>query len=354
MNLLVTGGAGFIGSAFVRNVLHGSTHTVVNVDKLTYAAVPGSLNDAEMNARHQFVELDICDEKSILEVMSRSDCDVVVHFAAETHVDRSIEDSGDFVLTNVMGTVRLLSAALSYWQGLGDRRRGAFKFVHVSTDETYGPADACQVFNELAPMKPSSPYAASKASADLFVGAWARTYGFPVIICRLSNNYGPYQFPEKLIPRSIIRGLTGESIEIYGDGRQIRDWVFVDDQALGLLSVAENGRSGSVYNFAGHAERANVDLVNAICVSLDELAPNSPNVPHAELIKFVEDRPGHDARYAIDDSIAALELGWRPGTDFSSGLSKTVQWYLDNRWWWEPIMTEQYDGSRLGLARARP
>ena len=343
--ILVTGGAGFIGGNFIRHALGAGDHAVMNLDCLTYAADPESLADLPAD-RHELVEVDICDRKAVDFAFERFRPDAVVHFAAESHVDRSIEDPSAFVRTNVMGTQVMLDAALSWRERAGQDLR----FVHVSTDEVYGslgPADPA--FSETTPYAPNSPYAASKAAADHLARAWHRTYGLPVIITNCSNNYGPCQFPEKLIPLMLINALEGEPLPVYGDGRQRRDWLFVEDHCTALMTVLERGVPGRVYNIGGGAEKTNLEVVETLCDLLDARLGGTPR---RELIEFVTDRPGHDRRYAIDSTRIRDELGWRPSVDFATGLARTVDWYLENRDWWQRIRDGRYRSERLGLARS--
>jgi len=346
--LLVTGGAGFIGSNFVRHALADPSCRVVNLDSLTYAGNRESLAGLD-EARHHFVHGDINDRRLIARLLSEHHPDAVVHFAAESHVDRSIDDPGAFIRTNVNGTQTLLDAALDYWRAGAPE---AFRFVHVSTDEVYGtlgPNDP--PFDENHRYAPNSPYAASKAAADHLARAWHRTYGLPVLITNCSNNYGPNQFPEKLIPLMLINALHGESLPVYGDGQQRRDWLFVADHCRAIERVLESGQPGRVYNIGGNAEMTNLDVVHLLCDLLDDRVPGSS--PRREQLKFVEDRPGHDRRYAINASRIRDELGWTPSVDFAGGLATTVDWYLANRDWWQRIRDGRYRSERLGMARVR-
>jgi len=351
LKILVTGGAGFIGSAMIRHLIGETGHSVVNVDKLTYASSLESLSSVEGSPRYAFEKVDICDNAALAIVFRNHKPDAVMHLAAETHVDRSIDCPKIFVNTNIVGTGQLLETARVYWSKLAPERREAFRFHHVSTDEVFGSLGAEGTFSETTPYDPSSPYAASKAAADHLVRAWHRTYGLPVVLSNCSNNYGPYQFPEKLIPLMIIKALNGEPLPVYGDGSNVRDWLHVEDHARGLLSVLERGRLGESYNIGGGGERRNIVVVEAICSALDELAPAEDGKPRRDLIQFVKDRPAHDKRYAIDASKAMTELEWRPLHDVESGLLETVRWHLDNRAWWEPLMRERYSGDRLGADR---
>lgn len=356
MKLLVTGGAGFIGSAVIRFVIRATNHDVVNLDKLTYAASPEALKDVQRSPRYRFEKVDICDGPAVLGALMAHQPDAILHLAAESHVDRSIDGPAEFVQTNIVGTYTLLEAALDYWRGLDEERRGRFRFHHVSTDEVFGSLGPAGRFTEASPYEPNSPYSASKASADHLVGAWYHTYGLPAVTSNCSNNYGPYQFPEKLIPLMIIKALKGEPLPVYGTGANVRDWLYVEDHARGLLAVLEHGRLGETYNIGGDSEITNVEMVRRICQLLDGLLPDSPHRPHERLIAFVPDRPGHDYRYAIDARKIRDELGWRPRETLATGLEKTVRWYLDNRGWWERILASRYRGERLGLGanRSRP
>ncbi len=347
MRIIVTGGAGFIGSALVRHLV-GSGHEVLTIDALTYAGNRASLRDVDGNSRHRFFHANICDRAAMDAAMAEFRPDRVMHLAAESHVDRSITGAADFVQTNVVGTFTLLEAARGYWQGLAPDARAAFRFLHVSTDEVYGSLGAEGLFEEVTPYDPSSPYSASKAASDHLAKAWHRTYGLPVVVSNCSNNYGPYHFPEKLIPLTILNALSGRELPVYGAGENVRDWLYVDDHARALDLIAEKGRSGETYNVGGRNERRNIDVVRRICDVLDTLVP--ANRPREELIRFVTDRPGHDARYAIDATKLETELGWRAQETFETGIEKTVQWYLDNEWWWRPLR-DGYDGERLGLVK---
>lgn len=345
--VLVTGGAGFIGSAVCR-LLVGRGYHVVCLDKLTYAGNRASLRDLAAAPNFRFVEADIADTGTVLRLLRDEQLHGIMHLAAETHVDRSIDSPAAFVETNVVGTVRLLDAALAYWQSLPAGERDTFRFHHVSTDEVFGdlPFDS-GVFTEATPYAPSSPYSASKAASDHFVRAWHETYGLPVVLSNCSNNYGPFHFPEKLIPLTILNALEGKPLPVYGRGENVRDWLFVEDHAVALERVLTQGRSGETYLIGGRAEATNLRVVEAICDILDQRQP-LPGTVRRSLISFVADRPGHDRRYAIDPAKAERELGWTPSENFGSGLSKTVDWYLDNRWWWEPIRASNYAGERLG------
>ena len=332
--ILVTGGAGFIGSCVVRRLVGGGKG-VVTLDALSYAGHVESLGAALDAPSHRFEHVDIRNRGALRRIFAGTQPDAVLHLAAESHVDRSIDSPMDFVTTNVAGTVTLLEAATEYWDGLENAKRERFRFLHVSTDEVYGSLGAEGVFTDTSPYRPNSPYAASKAASDHFARAWRRTYGLPVVITHCSNNYGPYQMPEKLIPVVILAALEGRPIPVYGDGRNVRDWLFVEDHARALELILDGGKPGTVYNVGANAEMANIDLIHAICSRMDELAPDGSHRPHADLIEFVADRPGHDRRYAIDSSRVRRELGWRPTVDLREGLELTVRWYLENRWWWQ-------------------
>ncbi len=352
MRILVTGGAGFIGSAVIRHLVGTVGWEVVNVDKLTYAANLSSLGDAARSPLYRFEKADICDREAMARIFAAHRPDAVMHLAAESHVDRSIDGPAAFIDTNIVGTFALLQEALAYWRGLDGAVQARFRFHHVSTDEVYGALGATGVFTEETPYSPNSPYSASKAASDHLVQAWLHTYGLPVVISNCSNNYGPYQFPEKLIPLMIIKALAGERLPVYGRGENVRDWLYVEDHARALHRVIEAGRVGECYNIGGNCERTNIAVVRTICALLDELAPNAAIGPHETLIGFVSDRPGHDLRYAIDASKIERELGWTPSETFESGIRRTVLWYLDNRAWWHAIQTGQYQGERLGLGAA--
>ena len=350
MKVLVTGGAGFIGSAVVRQYICRTEATVINLDKLTYAASLESVAEAAASARYQFVKADICDAPAVAEVFARYRPDAVLHLAAESHVDRSIDGPGAFVATNVIGTYVLLEAARKHWDGLHSEARERFRFLHVSTDEVYGSLGPEGHFIEDTPYRPNSPYSASKAGADHLVRAWYRTYGLPVLITNCSNNFGAYQYPEKLIPLMIMKALSGESLPVYGQGANVRDWLYVEDHAEALRLVLRRGRVGETYNIGRRNERTNIAVVKAVCALLDELLPKSPYRPHAQLITFVADRPGHDLRYAIDPAKIEGELGWAPPHDFDQALRTTVAWYLTNRRWAQAKMVRSGSGARLGLA----
>ena len=344
-SIIVTGGAGFIGSAVIRYIVKNTKDSVINIDKLTYAGNLESLSDVSGTDRYAFEQIDICDQQELNRVFSEYEPDLVMHLAAESHVDRSIDGPGDFIQTNIVGTYTLLEASRRYWKKFEQDKKQAFRFHHVSTDEVYGDLESTDdLFTELTPYAPSSPYSASKASSDHLVRAWHRTYGLPVVITNCSNNYGPYQFPEKLIPHMILNALSGKPLPVYGDGNQIRDWLYVDDHARALYKVATQGKIGETYNIGGHNEKKNIEVVNLICDLLEELAPEKPEGigSYHDLITFVKDRPGHDVRYAIDASKIQKELGWRPEETFETGIRKTVQWYLDHREWWESILSGEY------------
>ena len=348
--IVVTGGAGFIGSAVVRQLLAETDAFVVNLDKLTYAANLSSLPGAASNPRYVFEKVDICDGEELRRVFAEHRPDAVMHLAAESHVDRSIDGPGEFIQTNVVGTFRLLEAARGYWSSLPADERAAFRFHHISTDEVFGTLGDEGFFTETTAYSPNSPYSASKASSDHLVRAWHETYGLPVVLTNCSNNYGPYHFPEKLIPLMILKGLKGEPLPVYGKGDNVRDWLYVEDHARALRLVLDKGVIGESYNIGGYNERTNLDVVRTLCALLDELAP--AGAPHDRLISFVADRPGHDKRYAIDASKITRELGWKPQETFETGLRKTVEWYLENRSWWEAILNGSYRGERLGLDAA--
>ncbi|ECO8650125.1 dTDP-glucose 4,6-dehydratase [Salmonella enterica subsp. enterica serovar Carrau] len=352
--ILVTGGAGFIGSAVVRHIIHETADAVVVVDKLTYAGNLMSLASVAQSDRFAFEKVDICDRASLERVFQQYQPDSVMHLAAESHVDRSIDGPAAFIETNIVGTYTLLEAARAYWSALDADAKAAFRFHHISTDEVYGDLHtADDFFTETTPYAPSSPYSASKASSDHLVRAWLRTYGLPTLVTNCSNNYGPNHFPEKLIPLMILNALAGKPLPVYGNGQQIRDWLYVEDHARALYHVVTNGAVGETYNIGGHNERKNLDVVRTICALLEELAPQKPQgvANYHDLITFVDDRPGHDLRYAIDASKIARELGWTPQETFESGMRKTVQWYLANEAWWKPVQDGSYQGERLGLKR---
>lgn len=328
MKVLITGGAGFIGSAVVRQYIQNTDHQVVNVDVLTYAGCLESLSDVPDNARYKFEQVDIRNRNELTRVFKQHQPDAVMHLAAESHVDRSIDGPADFIHTNIVGTYNLLETAREYWEALPEVKRDSFRVHHISTDEVYGDLDATGYFTEDSPYNPSSPYSASKAASDHLVRAWNRTYAFPVVITNCSNNYGPYQHPEKLIPTVILCALQGRSIPVYGNGKQVRDWLYVADHAAALRLALEKGETGETYNIGGDCEKSNLEVVSKICEVLDEQLPDSPYKPHSSLISFVKDRPGHDVRYAIDASKIRKQLGWVPIESFESGLRKTINWYL--------------------------
>jgi dTDP-glucose 4,6-dehydratase len=351
MRILVTGGAGFIGSALIRHIITNTSDEVINVDKLTYAGNLNSLELISSNERYSFENVDICDLSVMHEIFVKYQPDIVMHLAAESHVDRSIDGPSAFIQTNIVGTYSLLEVSRSYWLGLPAERKSEFIFHHISTDEVYGDLHSSEeFFTENTPYAPSSPYSASKASSDHLVRAWHRTYGLPVIVTNCSNNYGPYHFPEKLIPLMVLNALAGKPLPVYGKGNQIRDWLYVEDHARALYKVVTEGSVGETYNIGGHNERQNIDVVLTICALLEELAPNKPkNVTrYADLITYVVDRPGHDLRYAIDAGKIERELGWKPIETFESGLRKTVLWYLENSDWWKGVLDGSYQLERLG------
>ena len=349
--VLITGGAGFIGAALVRHIGCATDWRVVNLDKLTYAANPSAVESFAGNARYALIQADIADSQAIRDVFARYRPSGVIHLAAETHVDRSIDGPDDFVVTNVTGTARMLEAARAYWDGLDAEAKAAFRFHHVSTDEVFGSLrEGDDEFDESSPYAPSSPYAASKAGADHLVRAWHTTYGLPTVVSNASNNYGPWQFPEKLIPLAITNALLGKRLPVYGTGTNRRDWLFVEDHAAALWTVFTKGRPGETYGIGGRSERSNIDVVRSICALLDELAPASGHLPHDKLIQFVADRPGHDFRYAMDIAHIERDLGWTPVHDFEAGLRRTITWYRDNESWWRGIRDQTYAGQRLGLA----
>lgn len=349
MKIIVTGGAGFIGSAVCRLLVGSTEHHVVNVDALTYAANLASLATVADDPRYAFVKADIRDRAAMDAVLARHQPDAIMHLAAESHVDRSITGSDAFIQTNIVGTYTLLEAARAYWSALAPGPKAAFRFVHVSTDEVYGSLGPIGHFREDTPYDPSSPYSASKAASDHLAMAWHRTYGLPVVISNCSNNYGPFHFPEKLIPLMILNGLEGQRLPVYGNGSNVRDWLYVEDHARALLALVTGGRPGQTYNVGGRAERTNLAVVERICDVLDRLQPRPDAPARRELIAFVADRPGHDQRYAIDAGKIERELGWHPQVSFEDGIERTVAWYLDNRQWWQPLRAKVYSGERLGL-----
>ncbi|ABY70049.1 putative dTDP-glucose 4,6-dehydratase [Actinobacillus pleuropneumoniae] len=353
MKILITGGAGFIGSAVIRYIIQHTQDSVVNVDKLTYAGNLASLESVSNSSRYHFEQADICDSTRISQIFCKYQPDVVMHLAAESHVDRSIDGPAAFMQTNIIGTYTLLEASRQYWLSLPLERKQTFRFQHISTDEVYGDLnDSNELFSENTAYSPSSPYSASKAASDHLVRAWFRTYGLPTLVTNCSNNYGPFQFPEKLIPLMILNAISGKPLPIYGNGLQIRDWLFVEDHAIALYQVLCRGKVGETYNIGGHNEKTNIEVVQAICRLLDELVPNKPSgiEQYEELVTYVADRPGHDVRYAIDASKIENQLGWTPKETFESGLRKTVEWYLNNQKWWQSVLDGSYCGERLGLS----
>lgn len=351
MKILISGGAGFIGSAVIRNILSDTDYSVINLDKLTYAGNLESIPDGENNPRYVFEQVDICDPKALKSVFKKHQPTVIMHLAAESHVDRSIDSPDVFIQTNIVGTYNLLVESRSYFQSLNKEAKASFRFHHISTDEVYGDLEGTQdLFTENTSYAPSSPYSASKASSDHLVRAWGRTYGLPIIVTNCSNNYGPYHFPEKLIPYIILNAIHGKPLPVYGDGSQIRDWLYVEDHARALLKVILEGAVGQTYNIGGHNEVKNIDVVEMICDLLEELAPEKPSgvSQYRDLISFVKDRPGHDIRYAIDAGKISRELGWVPSETFESGLRKTVQWYLNNQHWWSRVLSGAYKLERIG------
>ncbi|MDG2916321.1 dTDP-glucose 4,6-dehydratase [Bisgaard Taxon 10/6] len=352
MKILLTGGAGFIGSAVIRHIIRNTPDSVVNVDKLTYAGNLESLESVSDSPRYAFERVDICNRAELDRVFAEYQPDAVMHLAAESHVDRSIDGPADFIETNIIGTYTLLEAARSYWNGLPEDKKKKFRFHHISTDEVYGDLEGTDdLFMETTTYAPSSPYSASKASSDHLVRAWLRTYGLPTIVTNCSNNYGPFHFPEKLIPLMILNALDGKPLPIYGNGQQIRDWLFVEDHARALYKVVTEGKIGETYNIGGHNEKSNIEVVRIICALLEELAPNKPAgiTKYEDLITYVADRPGHDVRYAIDATKISRELGWKPQETFESGIRKTVEWYLTNKKWWSRVLDGSYNRERLGI-----
>lgn len=350
MRILVTGGAGFIGSALIRHLISESDHEVLNFDKLTYAGVLTSLASIDSSNRYNFVHGDICDADHLSKIFAEYRPEIIAHLAAESHVDRSIDGPGEFIQTNIVGTFTLLQRALGHYRSLDADDRAVFRFHHISTDEVFGSLGEEGLFTETTPYDPRSPYSASKAASDHLVRAWGHTYGLPVLITNCSNNYGPHHFPEKLIPLIIIRALAGDPLPVYGDGTNVRDWLFVEDHARALRCVFEGGTPGETYNIGGNAEQKNIDVVRSICGILDIMSPRSDGRPYADQIQFVADRPGHDQRYAIDASKIRNELGWEPRHSFDEGITATVSWYLHNRDWWQAILERKYATQRLGLA----
>jgi len=349
MKLIITGGAGFIGSAVIRYLIKETDVTLLNVDKLTYAGNLDSLTSVSNNPRYHFAKIDICDAPAINKVFMEFQPDAVMHLAAESHVDRSIEGPAEFINTNIIGTYTLLESARQYWQSLDNQRKNNFRFHHISTDEVYGSLGETGLFTETMAYQPNSPYSASKASSDHLVRAWHHTFQLPVLTTNCSNNYGPYQFPEKLIPLMILNALEGKPLPIYGKGDNVRDWLYVDDHARALYLVLKQGKIGETYNIGGHNEKTNLEVVHTLCAILDELRPDSPYQPHHQLMNFVTDRPGHDKRYAIDATKIQQTLGWSPQESFETGLRKTVLWYLDNSEWCQRVLDGSYRRERLGL-----
>ena len=349
--ILITGGAGFIGSAVIRHLINDSSHEVLNLDKLTYAGNLESLSSVDSSGRYQFVQADICDADSLKNIFDDFQPDIVMHLAAESHVDRSIDGPAEFIQTNIVGTYQLLEVSRAYWQSLSGDKQSQFRFHHVSTDEVYGDLEGTNdLFLETTSYEPSSPYSASKASSDHLVRAWNRTYGLPIVVTNCSNNYGPYQFPEKLIPHMIINAISGKALPVYGDGLQIRDWLHVEDHARALVKVALEAKDGETYNIGGHNEVKNIDVVKTLCALLEDLVPNKPEgvAKYEDLITYVKDRPGHDVRYAIDASKIQRDLGWVPEETFETGLAKTLEWYLQNTIWYERILKGDYVMARQG------
>ena len=349
LRILVTGGAGFIGSALVRHLVRDTPHEVFNLDKLTYAGNLASLQPIANSPRYRFLQADICDAAAVAKALADFRPDVITHLAAESHVDRSIDGPADFIQTNIVGTFTMLSAALDYWRALEDEAKAAFRFHHISTDEVFGTLDEDGLFTEETPYDPHSPYSASKASSDHLVRAWHDTYGLPVLITNCSNNYGPYHFPEKLIPLMIIKALAGDALPVYGQGLNVRDWLFVEDHARALTRVFEAGTPGQSYIIGGRAERKNIEVVTRICETLDRIRPRADGRSYKEQISYVADRPGHDHRYAIDPSKIERELGWKAQESFDSGIERTIHWYLDNETWWRPLVEEKGAVQRVGL-----
>jgi dTDP-glucose 4,6-dehydratase len=351
MKLIITGGAGFIGSAVIRYLINETETTLMNVDKLTYAGNLDSLLTVANHPRYHFAKVDIGDATALSAIFADFQPDAIMHLAAESHVDRSIDGPAEFINTNIVGTYTLLETARNYWQPLNQEAKARFRFHHVSTDEVYGSLGATGIFTEETPYRPNSPYSASKAASDHLVRAWHHTFNLPVVTTNCSNNYGPYQFPEKLIPLIILNAFEGKPLPVYGKGENIRDWLYVEDHARALYLILTQGKMGETYNIGGHNEKTNLEVVKTLCATLDELLPDSPHKPHEKLISFVTDRPGHDLRYAIDASKIEHELGWRPQESFDTGLRKTVQWYLENKKWWQRVRDGSYRGERLGLGK---
>ncbi len=351
--ILVTGGAGFIGSALVRYLIEQTEEKVINLDKLTYAGNLESLKTVENNPRYSFEQLDICDSEALKSVINTYQPDAILHLAAESHVDRSIDGPSAFIKTNVMGTFNLLEAARAYWSDLAEAKKAVFRFVHVSTDEVYGSLGETGYFSETTAYDPRSPYSASKAASDHLANAWFHTYGLPVVVTNCSNNYGPHQFPEKLVPTVILKALAGEPIPVYGDGGAIRDWLYVEDHVRGIMTALEKGKPGETYTIGTNNEKNTVEMVGAICELLDELVEKPKVKPHKKLLTFVKDRPGHDRRYAIDATKIKTELAWQPRESFETGLRKTVIWYLENRDWCERVLDGRYRLERLGTLSSK-
>ncbi|WP_373886345.1 dTDP-glucose 4,6-dehydratase [Sphingobium sp. CFD-2] len=351
MRILVTGGAGFIGSALVRHLIADSDHEILNLDKLTYAGVLSSLTPIAKNPRYRFVRGDICDAALLSRLLAEFQPQIIAHLAAESHVDRSIDGPDEFIQTNIVGTYTILQQTLSYFRSLDNAAQAAFRFHHISTDEVFGSLGETGYFTETTAYDPRSPYSSSKAASDHLVRAWGHTYDLPVLITNCSNNYGPYHFPEKLIPLIIIRALSGAPLPVYGNGSNVRDWLFVEDHARALRTVFERGKPGETYNVGGNSERRNIDVVNSICDIMDRLLPRDNSRSYSEQINFVADRPGHDHRYAIDASKIRDQLGWQPSVTFEQGIETTVRWYLDNKPWWQDILDKRYTTERLGLEK---